>query len=159
MINKHGTKVFKPKGAIHKSTQTKNAITGLMRNDVLKYLMQLPLIDFAKKNPQLLEFVELTFGKAAEEFTVEIAVGYQNIASLITNPNLKDFSYLQAELYGKVKEASEAKTFELPAMQDDSDIINRLDTQTLETLLAERRAMELPKEVFQSSPDFELISI
>jgi hypothetical protein len=159
MVNKYGTQVTKPKGAIHKATREKQAIQGLMRNDVLKYLMQLPLKDFAKKNPQLLEFVELTFGESLNEFTVEIAVAYQNIASLITNPNLKDFSYLQAELYGKVKETSEAKTFELPPMQDDSDIINRLDTKTIEMILAQRKALETPRETFQPKEEFELISM
>lgn len=160
MVNKYGTQVNKPKGAIHKATQEKKAIQGLMRNDVLKYLMQLPLIDFAKKNPQLLEFIELTFGKSVNEFTVEIAVAYQNIASLITNPNLKDFSYLQAELYGKVKEASEAKTFELPPMQDDSDVLLRTDTKVLERILAERKILESPKETFQPVvQDFELVEM
>lgn len=159
MVNSQGRIISKPKGAIHKATREKQAIQGLMRNDVLKYLMQLPLKDFAKKNPQMLEFVELTFGQSLNEFTVEIAVAYQNIASLITNPNLKDFSYLQAELYGKVKEASEAKTFELPEMQDESEIINRLDTQTLERILAERKVLEAPKETFQPREEFELISM
>lgn len=159
MVNKYGTNVSKPKGAIHKATKEKQAIQGLMRNDVLKYLMQLPLKDFAKKNPQFLDFVELTFGTALDEFTVEIAVAYQNIASLITNPNLKDFSYLQAELYGKVKEASEAKTIELPQMQDESEILNKLDTKTLEMLLAQRKSLEAPKETFHKETDFELISI
>lgn len=159
MVNKYGTQVSKPKGTIHKATKEKQAIQGLMRNDVLKYLMQLPLKDFAKKNPQFLEFVEFTFGTALDEFTVEIAVAYQNIASLITNPNLKDFSYLQAELYGKVKEASEAKTIELPQMQDESEILNKLDTKTLEMLLAQRKSLEAPKETFHKETDFELISI
>lgn len=159
MVNKDGTIVSKPKGAIHKSTKEKQAIQGLMRNDVLKYLMQLPLKDFAKKNPQFLEFVEMTFGTSLDEFTVEIAVAYQNIASLITNPNLKDFSYLQAELYGKVKEASEAKVIDLPQMQDESEILNKLDTKTLEMLLAQRKSLEAPKETFHKETDFELISI
>lgn len=159
MVNKDGTIVSKPKGAIHKSTKEKQAIQGLMRNDVLKYLMQLPLKDFAKKNPQFLDFVQETFGTALDEFTVEIAVAYQNIASLITNPSLKDFSYLQAELYGKVKEASEAKTFELPQMQDESEILNKLDTKTLEMILAQRKSLEAPKETFQPKEEFELISM
>lgn len=162
MINKYGTKVVKPKGAIHKSTQAKNAINGLMRNDVLKYMMQLPLLDFAKKNSQLLEFVKLQFGDSVSEFTVEMAVAYLNIGANMMNPNLKDFSYLQAELYGKVKEESKAEIIQLPQMQDDSDIINKLDTQTLERLLAERKLYEAPKETFQQiasnlDSDFELI--
>jgi hypothetical protein len=159
MVNKYGKIISKPKGAIHKATKEKQAIQGLMRNDVLKYLMQLPLIDFAKKNPQLLQFVEINFGDSLNGFTVEIAVAYQNIASLITNPNLKDFSYLQAELYGKVKEASEAKTFELPQMQDESDIINKLDTKTIEMILAQRKALEAPKETFKPVDEFDLISM
>ena len=159
MINKYGTKVTKPKGAIHKSTQIKNTISGLMRSDVLKYMMQLPLRDFAKKNPQFLEFVELTFGKNIDDFTVEMVVAYQNIASLVQNPNLKDFSYLQAELYGKVKEESIQPTLELPQMIDDSEVLNRIDTKTLEMLLAERKVSEAPKETFQKLDEFELVDI
>jgi len=49
MVNKNGAIVSKPKGAIHKSTKEKQAIQGLMRNDVLKYLMQLPLKDYENR--------------------------------------------------------------------------------------------------------------
>ena len=159
MVNKYGTNVFKPKGTIHKATKEKQAIIGLMRNDVLKYMMQLPLIDFAKKNPQLLQFVKEQFGESASEFTVEMAVAYQNIAYNIVNPNAKDFSYIQAELYGKVKEEAQVKVIELPPMQDDSDILNRLDTKTLERLLNERKLMEAPKETFQEVESFTLIEL
>jgi len=159
MINKYGTEVSKPKGAIHKATQKKREFSGLMRNEVLNYLMQMPLLDFAKKNKQLLEFVEIQFGEAANDMIVEDAFAYQNVAYGIMNPNAKDLSYIQAERFGKLKETQEAKTFELPPMQDDSDIINRLDTQTLERILAERKVLEAPKEVFHPKEEFELISM
>jgi len=159
MVNKYGTVISKPKGAIHKSTQKKREFSGLMRNEVLMYMMQMPLLDFAKKNTQFFEFVELQFGESAKNMIVQDAVAYQNIAYNIMNPSPKDLSYLWAEMYGKVKEASEAKTFELPQMQDESEILNKLDTRTLEMLLAQRKSLEAPKETFQPKEEFELISI
>lgn len=159
MVNKDGTIVSKPKGAIHKATQKKREFTGLMRNEVLNFMMQMPLIDFAKKNKQLLEFVELQFGEAANDMIVEDAFVYQNISYGIMNPSAKDLSYVWAERFGKVKEASEAKTIELPQMVDESEVLNKLDTKTLEMLLAQRKSLEAPKETFHKETEFELISI
>lgn len=145
MINKAGVEVVKPKGAVSIGTKIK----GVMRSDVLKFMMQLPLKEFAKKNRELKEYVELNF-QNPDEFTVEMGLAYQNIAKLIMNPNAKDYSYIQAEVYGKVKEESNTTTIELPPMQDITDLLETLDTQTLERILSKR------KEVPQLETHFSL---
>ena len=145
MINKAGVEVVKPKGAVSIGTKIK----GVMRSDVLKFMMQLPLKEFAKKNRELKEYVELNF-QNPDEFTVEMGLAYQNIAKLIMNPNAKDYSYIQAEVYGKVKEESNTTTIELPPMQDITDLLETLDTQTLERILSKR------KEVPQLETPFSL---
>lgn len=148
MINKAGVEVVKPKGAVSIGTKIK----GVMRSDVLKFMMQLPLKEFAKKNRELKEYVELNFHNP-DEFTVEMGLAYQNIAKLIMNPNAKDYSYIQAEVYGKVKEESNTTTIELPPMQDITDLLESVDTQTLERLLSKR------KEVPQLETPFSLEEI
>jgi len=154
MINKYGTEVSKPKGAISKTTELKN----LMRSDALKFLMQLPLKEFAKKNVDLQEFIEIKFGKQADDMTVGIALAYQNISHNIMNPNPKDFSYIQAEIFGKVKEETTSNVIELPIMQDATDILNSIDTKTLERLLEQRKTAEIVETAEAPIESFELTS-
>jgi hypothetical protein len=154
MINKYGTEVNKPKGAISKTTELKN----LMRSDALKFLMQLPLKEFAKKNIDLQEFIEIKFGKQADDMTVGIALAYQNISHNIMNPNPKDFSYIQAEIFGKVKEETTSNIIELPIMQDATDMLESIDTKTLERLLEQRKISESIAPIEPAAEMFELTS-
>lgn len=153
MINKYGTKVQKPKGAIHKSTQIKS----FMRNDILKHIMQLPLREFASKNADLKAYVEAKFGDSADELTVEMAMVSQNVGYNIMNPNAKDFSYIMAELYGKVKEEANNQIIELPPMQDATDILNSMTDEELQIFINQRKSLNSPP--IEPPTDFELVAL